>query len=328
MEFSYHKERMRSYFFPGNRLVLLGCVVLVSSGCWEEIHYIPSKPPIARSTEPESGEVAQVEDSTSQGPTSDELFGSGSGPETSSEVPTDSVQEEILAEQSPSTETQLDESPSSASRPEESAEDSMGDLFAEDDSTDETEELKVTENTAPQELEGTAVLRPSRQALAAWKMSSRWSYAAAINAKGLGEDSYGDSLQQATYAAELLDLELPEFPTIEKEDLEAAMIDYMIHTGRTQLADQLAVEYSPEYAALAELAIKSNVLLLVYTPKSQHLGPIVSSIRRAAENSTLPPSLWEELVELLKRRAPFSAVKASILRLHQQVGVYLGGSPE
>ncbi len=328
MEFSYDKERMRSYFFQGNRLVLLGCVVLVSSGCWEEIHYTPSKPPIARSTEPASGEVAQGEDSTSQGPTSDELLGRVSGPETSSENSTASVQEELLAEQSPSAETQLDESLSSESRPEEPAEDSWGDLFAEDDSTDEPEDLTVIEKAAPRELEWTAVLRPSREALAAWKMSSRWSYAAAIYAKGLGEDFYGDSLQQATYAAELLDLELPEFPTIEKEDLEAAMIDYLIHTGRTQLADQLAVGYSPEYGALAELAIKSNVLLLVYTPKSQHLGPIVNSIRRAAENSTLPPSLWDELVELLERRSPFSEVKASILRLHQQVGVYLGGSTE
>ncbi|WP_148076188.1 hypothetical protein [Bythopirellula goksoeyrii] len=258
-----------------------------------------------------------------EGPTSDELFGNGTEPETLTEEPTEPRKEESVVESEPVVASPLDEPELAEAPAEQSTEESMEDPFGDEevDSLDVEDDLQA----APAELEWTEVLRPSRTALSVWKMSSRWSYAAAIYAKGLEEEYYGDSLEQANYAAELLDIELPEFPTPEDEELQAAVIDYLIQAGRSQLAETLAEGYSPEYAALAELAIKSHVLLLVYTPKSQHLDPIVAAIRRAAENSTLPPSLWEELVNLLEQRAPYSEVKAAVLKLHQQVGDYLGG---
>ena len=101
------------------------------------------------------------------------------------------------------------------------------------------------------------------------------------------------------------------------------MIGYLLSSGRTQIAEPLAAKYAPPAGALAELAIKTHVLLLVYTPKSQHLEPIVAAITQAAEDSTLPANLWTELVDLLQARAPFAEVKAAVLRLHTEVAQYL-----
>ncbi|TWU29892.1 hypothetical protein [Bythopirellula polymerisocia] len=330
MTFASQNEPCSSHYSPRYRLGWLGCVVLACSGCWEEIHYIPSKSPIAQSAETESEAAAEQDHPTVPAPTSDELFGDNSEPETLSEEPRESLQDAIDTESVPSAETPLDEPQLAESHPEQPTDEPASDLFGEEEastSADPVDKLD-SEESEPTELEWGEVLRPSRTALAAWKMCSHWSYAAAIYAKGLGVEQYGDSLQHANNAAEILEMELPEFPHSEKDDLQAAVIDYLIHAGRMQLADQLADTRSPEYAALAELAIKSHVLLLVYTPKSQHLEPIVLAIRRAAEDSTLPPSLWEEFVKLLEQRAPYSAVKAAVLKLHQQVGDYLGGSLE
>ena len=82
--------------------------------------------------------------------------------------------------------------------------------------------------------------------------------------------------------------------------------------------NKLNEDYVPEYEALAELAVRTNALLLVYTPKSQQLDPLISSIRQSAEASGLPAELWTELVLMLERREPFAAVKQRVLAVPHQ----------
>jgi hypothetical protein len=169
------------------------------------------------------------------------------------------------------------------------------------------------------------VMRPSRTALAVWRMSSRWSLAAAIYAKGQPEERYRDSLDQAKYAAELVGIELPVFPVSEGMPLETAVISYLLDANTTTFVDNLGEEYIPEYQSLAELAIRTNALLLVYTPKSQQLDPLVSSIYQAAERSGLPLELWTDLISMLERRESFATVKQHVLSFHAAVAGYLAG---
>ncbi len=300
-------------------LVFLCMTLLVSAGCWDEVHYIPSEPTVTPAVVDESNSMTEVVSAEQPlenniaaeepaEPTTDELFGG----EDSTVVPeeptaeitppiTEEVSEEIVE---PQTETAVEET--------------TADIFASD------------EESAPEEspVAEVDVMRPSRTALAAWRMSSRWSLAAAIYAKGQGVDRYSDLLKQANFAAELVNGKLPEFPTSENSDLEATVIGYLLESGTKQLADPLGEKLSPQYAALAELAAKTNVLLLVYTPKSQQLERLVIEIRQAAEASGLPPELWSELVAMLERREPFAAVKQQVLAMHTAVGDYLAGEGE
>jgi hypothetical protein len=195
---------------------------------------------------------------------------------------------------------------------------------SEDPAVDATSE-KETET--PEHFNSTeiATLRPSRTALAAWRMSSRWSLAAAVYAKGQPEESYRDLIDQANYAASLIDMELPRFPTTVSNELQTTVANYLLHEGSEQFADELRGEYPIEYAALAEFAIKSHALLLVYTPKSQQLEPVVESIRAAATNSGLPANYYEKLIDMLERRESFADVKAEVLAMHASIGDYLSG---
>jgi len=156
-------------------------------------------------------------------------------------------------------------------------------------------------------------------ALAAWQMSSDWSMAAALQAKGRDRESYGERLAQAQQGAKLLGVELPDLPTHKggAERLSANLV-FLLDEAGPQLAGDLKELHGTDHGALVELATKTHVLLLNYTPSSKRLEPVITAIREAAESSGLPEQVWRELVDLLAARAKFKQVKAAIFQLHQR----------
>jgi len=162
-------------------------------------------------------------------------------------------------------------------------------------------------------------------ALAAWRMGSDWSMAAALQAKGREAGSYGEQLERAKVGARLLGVMLPDLPVYEADsDRLAGNLTFLLEEAGPQLASELRELHGADHAALVELATKTHVLLLSYTPSSTLLEPVIVAIRQAAESSELPESAWRELVDLLTVRAEFKQVKAAIFRLHLRAVDSLG----
>jgi hypothetical protein len=309
------------------RLGLALGILAACPGCWQEVTYVPSKPAkttlVSNTTTVAEEPTLESESSETSTPvevTSTELFAPGPEPTTEPE-PTRLQPEPSRAEAE-----FVDLQPESAA-PEESVSVSSAELPTTVDEAPAVEAAFENEpsNTEVDETPEVEILRPSRTALAAWRMSSRWSLAAAIYAKGQPAESYRDLLDQANYAASLIDMQLPQFPTTAPEELQKFIASYLLHDGSEQFADELRGEYPVEYVSLAEFAIRSNALLLVYTPKSQQLAPVVESIRTSATNSGLPAAHWEKLIGMLDRREPFADVKAEVLAMHASIGDYLSG---
>jgi len=208
-------------------------------------------------------------------------------------------------------------------RPAPKSEDLFGDLEvgvryppAEASSPEETEWTEETEGMG-------------RTGLAVWRMCSQWSMAAALQAKGRDVESYGERLEQAKYGAKLLGVSLPNLPIHEVDaDRLTENLAYLLEEAGPRLASELKELHGANHAALAELAIKTHVLLLSYTPSSSQLEPVVSAVRQAAEGSGLPKSVWREVVDLLTARAEFKQVKAAIFQLHKRATAHLSGAKE
>lgn len=168
-----------------------------------------------------------------------------------------------------------------------------------------------------------AVVPPGSR-LAAWELASQWSMAVALQAKGVDAESYGTRLEQADKAARLLGVALPEMPQpTPAADQLATNLTYLLEDAGPRLAGELSRRNGTDHAALAELATKTHVLLLSYTPDSSRLEPVVSAIQEAAERSGLPEGVWRDLVDLLTARADFQQVKTAIYRLHDQAELAL-----
>lgn len=156
-----------------------------------------------------------------------------------------------------------------------------------------------------------------RSALAAWRMGSDWSMAAALQAKGRDVASYGERLDRARDDSRLLGVELPDLPLHEEDaDRLSENLVFLLEEAGPRLAGELGELHGADHAALVELATKTHILLLSYTPSSTRLEPVIVAIRQTAKSSGLPESVWGELVDLLAARAEFKQVKAAVFQLH------------
>ena len=332
-------------------LVLVAAIACLSSvGCWEEVHFTPDKSPGAIQKVAKTDEkppLEQTSPASDPAPSSEELFGKAVAERTptppaiennpvlpSEDAATDATE--------PSDDSPLDVQDSDAlvlpqppvqKKPSITVEGGAGepvDPFGEEQtaSTEKSAEEVVSPTAPPTVPTDVDTAEIASSELLTWRMSSEWSFAAALQAKGSKVERYEKLIQQASGVAKLLKVSLPALPE-QREGTErvAASLNYLLEDAVPRLTEELRQRHGAQYGALAELAIKTHVLLLCYTPKSSRVEPIIAAVRRAAEQSGLDEKVWRDLVDLLTARADFKPVKAAIFRLHQQALISLGGQP-
>jgi hypothetical protein len=288
--------------FRQARLGALAIALLATIGCWDEIHYNPSQEPvktpsksvILRSETPR-GELA------APAPSADELFAGEEGGETASVRASVAPVPEVE-------ETTVDEDP----------------LWNELSAAEETPAAPEPSPPATIELEEPELKPDPRTALAAWRLASKWSLAVGIYGKGYGADRYGDVWNQAEREADALGVVLPPVPQdVAAEDLAATAATMLLEEAGPDLAAEVGRRHSSQFQVLCDLAIKTHGLLLIYTPDSREVKPLIAAIRRSADDSTLPAEFWTPLVELLDARAEFPDIKRAVFQLHKQAEEHL-----
>jgi hypothetical protein len=171
--------------------------------------------------------------------------------------------------------------------------------------------------------EPTVVATPEQRRLV-WRAASKWSLAAAIHAKGLDASRYEPILAEAAAATRELGIELPPLPTASQPgDREGAVIEGLRGESAVTLMNALANQFGPAESAAADLAIRSHMLLLTYSPRSADAEMQVEALRRAGEASDISSEAWAPLVELLEQRAPFVDVRQAVFDLDRRATAFL-----
>ncbi len=172
--------------------------------------------------------------------------------------------------------------------------------------------------------------KPSRVAQASWQLGSQWSLGAALYAKGMPAERYEPSLEQAASAAQWLHLEFTPLPQVgASQDPVSEVMTYLLDDQGPGLAEKLDEQFDAHHGALMELAIRSHMLLLVYSPRNMAQGKglldkeqfqaWIDRLAELADRSRLPEPVWSPLLEGLRKQAPYAEVKRAVLKLHQQV---------
>lgn len=284
---------------PTRRLATLQLLAMCifSPGCWQEVHYIPNEIPSEKLPAPPNNQSVATD------------LSPAAEPHPSRPEPPPPRTAETLPLGAPSATTELIKEDSESARQDPGA--------IQPPQTGATTELPAAAGSASLPPQLSTNGRAS--ALATWQMASQWSMAVALQAKGRNAESYGERLAQAEHEAKQLGVTLPELPThADEDDRLSANLTFLLEDAGPQLSRELSETHGANHAALAELATKTHVLLLSYTPNSARMEPIVAAIRRAAQNSGLPEEIWQDLVELLNSRAEFNEVKTAIFRLHER----------
>jgi len=138
-------------------------------------------------------------------------------------------------------------------------------------------------------------------------------------------------LDEAQSACKLLGTTVPELPEPatagDKSLVSRQAIDYLLAQGQ-RIGRELAKRYGPEQAALFEVALKSIILLLLYSPGSDATNSISAAISRAAPQAKLPDVLWTRLVDRMNKKASLDEVRTSVKQMHADVDAYLANAAE
>jgi hypothetical protein len=166
---------------------------------------------------------------------------------------------------------------------------------------------------------------------AAWVVGSRLSLAALANDRGLAPKNVSVWFNEARAEAKTLGISLPELPdpSAAGEDTTASqqVIDFLL-VQYQRLSRELSQKHGPEHAALFEVALKSNVLILLYGPGSNTTKSISAAISTAAPQARLPAQLWKPLVELLGKQSSLADVRSAVQQMHNDVERYLATAAE
>jgi hypothetical protein len=287
-------------------------------GCWEEIRY-----------EPQPEQVQPAHDLASSGdPAADNAGNSAAEPlqtPTSGAAPAEAVSstESPATDQAPAVDvaaTPLESPPLQLAAEAESPV-SNADGEAEDTS------LEPAGDDLFPPTAGSLPNASPLQRSELWRAASKWSFAAGICAKNLPPERYESYLQDAEAAAGELSLTLPPLPTRDPGEpasrIEAAVIATLDGPPAQELVRAAAERFGDNAGGLVELAVRSNLLLLAYSPRRADVAAQAAQFANAAESSGLPRDLWRPIADLLDARGDYIDVRSAVFKLHESVEQHL-----
>jgi hypothetical protein len=192
-----------------------------------------------------------------------------------------------------------------------------------------TRHTDVAPVSATIEVKPQLTLPQSRRA--AWHLGSRLSRAALAHDRGMAANNVPGWLDEARSAAKLLETSFADLPppaaTSNPAPVSPHAIDYLIAQGQT-IGRELSQRHGQEHAALIEIAFKSNLLLLIYSPGSNDSNSIAAAISRAAPLTKLPAELWKPVVDHVTKRSSLNDVRTAVKQMHADVDRYLATAAE
>jgi hypothetical protein len=99
-------------------------------------------------------------------------------------------------------------------------------------------------------------------------------------------------------------------------------MDYLFDQGQS-IGRHLATQYGDDHAALFELALKSNILLVRYHPEAPVVKSLSAAISQSGERAKLPPEQYLPLLKLLDANAPVKDVRNVVFDVHAGIDRYL-----
>lgn len=319
------------------------CILPALLGCWEEIKYEPGPaavrqetadnstakpaevavPPAADAIQPvEPAEVATAAPAETSTVESSPVESSIGAPplDLTTEPPASVPPEAIPTEETAPDAASLPGAPPVGSDLADSTGEgaSFDELFpAETPATETTPQADAPVTETP--VTDAPAATPAER-LAVWQAAQKWSFAAAMFAKQLPAERYEATLAEAAAAAVSVGVELPPLPTpADEESPEQAVVAALQGEPAAGIVASATARFGPAAGGLANVAIRSNLLLLSYSPRRSDVALQSSEFMAAAEASGIPAETWKPLADLLNSGGEYVAVRSAIFAFHRQV---------
>ena len=145
--------------------------------------------------------------------------------------------------------------------------------------------------------------------------------AALLYNQGAAAETVNQVLTKAKTIANIFGVQIKPFPAKSSSSAEATadIIHYLIQGDGALIGAALAQRYDDEHGTLFEVAVKSNLLILLYAPGDSLGQSIASLIKTRLESIRLPPELWTGRVTLVDNKRPPDEVKDAVFKMHKDI---------
>jgi hypothetical protein len=123
---------------------------------------------------------------------------------------------------------------------------------------------------------------------------------------------------------EAMKIEIKPFPPHAATHVEtyADVIQFLIKGDGAEIGRRIATDFDKDAGTLFEVAVKSNLLILLYEPGNDQ--GMADVIRSRCTEIGLPNNLWFDLVNTVNSNASKEEVKDAVFKMHDAVAAYLG----
>lgn len=170
-----------------------------------------------------------------------------------------------------------------------------------------------------------SVPRPAPTLQMAWTLGSRLSLAAVLHDRAASAEQVNKVLAQASAVGKAMGVDVPPLParTGSTAEHSAELLAYLLHKAGGPIARVLSDKHSQAHSDLFELAVKSNILLMMYAPGESSAVTIVNVIERNGPRAKLPVVLWKPVVDLVRGSATYQEVRDAVFKMHTDIAAHL-----
>lgn len=159
---------------------------------------------------------------------------------------------------------------------------------------------------------------------AAWRIGDHLSLAGLLYAQGGEQENVDELISTVKPLTDAMDIKIKPFPPRAASGPEAYadVIQYLIKGDGAEIGREIQKGFGKEAGTLFEIAVKTNLMILLYEPGNDQ--GMADVIRTRCTEIGLPGNLWLDLVNAVNSKASKEEVKDAVFRMHDNVAAYLG----
>jgi hypothetical protein len=163
---------------------------------------------------------------------------------------------------------------------------------------------------------------PDNTRRTAWLLGAKWGLAGLADLDGATPAEREQWVREANDLAATLGVPAPPLGA-ELLDVQGPQRVLRVIDDAAAESATIAERYGDSHAALVELALKSNALVVVLRDRPDLAKPVADALATAARRAELPTSVWLAPIEDLGRSKDGDAALEAVTRLHSQVEAHL-----
>lgn len=154
----------------------------------------------------------------------------------------------------------------------------------------------------------------------AWLLGAKFGLAELADLDGATEDEVAEWSSEVERLAEELRIGTPASSRSVNDP--AQRVGRMMRSA-ARVGEALASAHGVDHAALLEISLKTNALLVVAEKRPDLAGPVARAVRDAADRALLPRFLWDRSVKVLESNPTPEEAHDAVMRLHERVESFL-----